>query len=135
MKTATSFRWLVLAVMAVTLAGCAATQPGLEYPVVTSGSRLDLEYPVESRTTQVRLAIRRDGRLPTVIISGEGARARTAIEWSAQWFDADGREITGTSSRFRRATLNPSVAFTLQATAPVPEADSVHVRIRQSDNM
>lgn len=135
MRVIKLYRCLLLALIVVTLLGCATTQSQVEYPIVEAGSRLDLEYPIANRTEQVRLSILRDGSLPTVIISGEGSRARTAIEWSAQWFYPDGREITGTSTRFRRATTNPGVAFTLQATAPVPEADTVHVRIRQSDNM
>ena len=135
MRSLSPLRWLVLAILVLGLSGCAATQSRSEYPAVEAGSRLDLEYPIENRMEMVSLTIRRDGSLPTVMISGEGTRSRTAVEWSAQWFTPDGREITGTSNRFRRATINPDVAFTLQATAPVPEADTVHVRIRQSDNM
>jgi len=134
-RNVSAFRWLMLTSLLLTLSACASTQTQSEYPAVEAGNRLDLEYPIESRTKMMSLTIRRDANLPTVIISGEGARARTAIEWSTQWFTADGREVSGTSNRFRRATINPDVAFTLQATAPVPVAETVHVRIRQSDNM
>ena len=124
---------LVLAIGLV--AGCAATQPAIDQLSPNEGNRLDLEYPVDNRVEEVSLQILRDRSLPTVIIDGMGKRARTPIEWSAQWYYGDGRKISGPSSRFRRATINPGVSFSLQATAPVEEADTVHVRIRQSDNM
>lgn len=135
MRGRPAFHFLVFTLVVVAVVGCTATQGGKEYPAVETGNRLDLEYPIDSRSEQVSLTISREGRLPTAIVSGEGALARTAIEWSAQWFYPDGREIPGTSSRFRRATINAGVAFTLQATAPVAEADTVHVRIRQANNM
>lgn len=126
----------LLTIIAVLFAmtGCAVNQSESEYPAVEAGSRLDLEYPIDGRTKMLSLTIQRSGNLPTVIVSGEGARARTGIVWKAQWYDSSGRQITGTSNRSRRATINPGVAFTLQATAPVPDARTVQVQIRQSDN-
>lgn len=128
-------RGLIAVAAAALIAGCAATQPAINESPIQNEDQLDLEYPINNRVEDVTLDILRDKRLPTVIVSGRGVRSRTAIEWSAQWYYSDGRKITGPSSRFRRATINPGVAFSLQATAPIDEADSVQVRIRQSDNM
>ena len=128
-------RALILAAAAAFMAGCAATQPTTTESPIQNESRIDLEYPINNRVEDVSLSILRDKPLPTVIIGGKGVRSRTAIEWSAQWYHSDGRKITGPSTRFRRVTINPGVAFSLQATAPIDEADVVHVRIRQSDNM
>lgn len=136
MRVRSIVRSIGLMTIAMLIAGCVATPATVsEYPIVEPENRLDLEYPISIRTSEVALRVSRAGELPMVTISGVGVGSRTGIEWSVQWFSEDGREITGTSTRFRRATINPGVAFNLQATAPVRSASAVHVRVRQSENM
>lgn len=130
-------KWFVMVVVALAVSACAPiqTEPRVTYPIVPEGSYLDLEYPVTNRMRQVEVQIIRPSTRPVVVVTGVGSRSRTGIEWSATWVDGNGREIQGTSSRFRRTTINPGVRFQLEAEAPVESAQTVRVRIRQSGNM
>ena len=130
-------KWFVMVALVLALSACAPmqTEPRVTYPIVPAGSHLDMEYPITNRMREVEVQIIRPGTRPVVIVTGVGSRSRTGIEWSATWIDNNGREIQGTSSRFRLATINPGVRFQLEAEAPVESAESVRVRIRQSGNM
>lgn len=128
-------RCLLVVFLGLFLAGCASTGPRVSYPIVPPGSRLDIEDPMPRFTKRIEVRILETQPRRTAVITGEGSLQRTGVEWSVTWFDADARVIPGTSSRFRRATVNPGVLFQLEAQAPVPEAQFVHVRLRQANNL
>lgn len=73
-----------------------------------------------------------DGSLHTVVVDGVGARQRQGIEWSIRWFDPSGRQVSGISDRYRRATIVPGVPFNLEAVAPIDYAVKAQIHVRRS---
>jgi hypothetical protein len=71
-----------------------------------------------------------NGALRTAAFSALGTGARRMVHWSVHWFDASGKKISGTSDRWRRATVSDGSPIQLQASAPSRGAYRAEIFVR-----
>lgn len=139
--------WLVAALTAALVSGCATNQSAPSVPVVqpepillvdTSVSGITVNYETETVASTVKVMtqhIVRNGAFPKLVFQLVNvSQTRLPVEYKVQWIDKDGAPLL-TSAPWLQATLSGPEAKPLVSIGKSADAASVAITVRFPQNV
>lgn len=112
-----------------------APPPG-PVPAAASGVEVVGDPAIERQlATTIRSRTVEDGLARVAFDLASRAPTKLVVAWRVEWFDRDGRALASAPDAWRRLVLPAGGTVSLEARAPVPEADSWRLRAVDSRSL